>query len=177
MTVLLFITAIPHFGSRFVCALASRVAQTGYGRHSTHPGGQAFYHLAGVAACVLRAGGVAFCGGAKVKLRTFDDLVTTDLQADLSDPEFATGYLPFCLEEAQASGDGGVFLLALRDVVTAAESVAGAIQRVGKTRPSFDKSLSSKGNPQLASILRTLAAPGLRLQLVPEKETITAPSA
>ena len=103
-----------------------------------------------------------------MKLRTFDELVTTDLQGDLSDPGFAAGYLQACLDEAQAGGDMGVFLLALRDVITAMESVAGVAKRVGKTRASFYKSLSGTGNPQFATVLHTLPALGIKLQLVPD---------
>ncbi len=101
-----------------------------------------------------------------MKLRTFDELVTTDLRDDLRDSDFAAGYLQACLDEAQVSGNIGVFLLALRDVITANESVGGMAERVGKTRASFYKSLSAKGNPQFATILHTLPALGMRLQLV-----------
>ena len=103
-----------------------------------------------------------------MKLRTFDELLETDLQSDLSDPSFAAGYLQACLEEAQASGDMGVFLLALRDVVTATHSVAKVAKQAGKTRASFYKSFGSKGNPQFATVLQMLPALGIKLQFVPD---------
>ncbi len=59
-----------------------------------------------------------------MKLRTFDELIETDLRDDLSDPEFASGYLQLCLEEAQAHDNIGIFLLALRDVAKACKAVA-----------------------------------------------------
>ncbi len=114
-----------------------------------------------------------------MKLRTFEELVETDLRGDLSDPDFAAGYLQACLEEAQAGGDIGVFLLALRDVITATESVADVARRVGRTRASFYKSLSGKGNPQFVTVLQTLPALGIRVQLVPDdgaaRERATVP--
>ena len=100
-----------------------------------------------------------------MKLRTFDDLIETDLKDDLSDPEFALGYLQACLEEAQTSDDMGVFLIALLDVAKARGSVASVAERAGKTRASFYKSLSEKGNPEFATIARTLPLLGMKFQV------------
>ena len=102
-----------------------------------------------------------------MKLRTFDEYVETDLRDDLNDPEFALGYLQACLEEAQSVGDTGIFLIALRDVARAQESVAVVAERAGKTRTSFYKSLSGAGNPEFATVLRALPTLGMKLQVVP----------
>ena len=106
-----------------------------------------------------------------MKLRTFDELIETDLKGDLADPDFAVGYLQACLNEAQESGDVGVFLVGLRDVITAKESVARVAEQVGKTRSSFYKSLSGQGNPQFATVLHTLPVLGVKLQVVPSTPT------
>ena len=111
-----------------------------------------------------------------MKLRTFDSLIETDLKEDLSDPEFAVGYLQACLDEAQANDDVGVFLVALLDVARARGSVASVAQRAGKTRASFYKSLSSKGNPQFATVVRALPLLGMKLQVVPVSERDIVPS-
>lgn len=101
-----------------------------------------------------------------MKLRTFEDLITTDLKDDLSDPEFAVGYLQASLEEAQAEGDLGVFLVALRDVAMAQESMANVAKSAGVSRASFYKTLSSKGNPEFNTIVRVLSPLGMKLQVV-----------
>ena len=114
---------------------------------------------------------------ARMRLRTFDDLVVTDLRDDFSNPEFAQGYLQACLEEAQAHDDIGIFLIGLMDVTRARDSVAGVAEQAGKTRASFYKSLSGTGNPAFATIFRTLPALGLKFHLVAaEPDTAAKPA-
>ena len=101
-----------------------------------------------------------------MKLRTIEEVIDTDFREDLADPAFAVGYLQASLEEAQAHGDFGVFLMAVRDVAKARDSVARVAAHVGKTRSSFYKSLSHSGNPEFATVALTLPALGFRLQVV-----------
>ena len=104
-----------------------------------------------------------------MRLRTFDEVLESDLGSDLRDPEFAVGYLQAALDEAEQGEDIGVFLLALRDVVRAQGTVAEVAEQVGRTRASFYKSLSESGNPQFATVLHILPALGMKLQVVARK--------
>ncbi len=92
---------------------------------------------------------------------------TADNKSELSDPGLAAAYLQSSLEEAQEDDDPGVFLEALLDVVKATESDEDLAERVARARSSFYKSLSSKGNPGFATVLRLLPTLGLRFEVVP----------
>ena len=78
----------------------------------------------------------------------------------LKDPQEAAAYLDATLEE----GDTEVFLLALRDV---AEARLGGMttlaQQTSLNRETLYRTLSEKGNPELASLDKLLHAVGLRL--------------
>ena len=78
----------------------------------------------------------------------------------LKDPQEAAAYLDAALED----GDTEVFLLALRDV---AEARLGGMttlaQQTGLNREALYRTLSEKGNPELASLDKLLHAVGLRL--------------
>ncbi len=78
----------------------------------------------------------------------------------LKDPQEAAAYLDAALED----GDIEVFLLALRDV---AEARLGGMttlaQQTGLNRETLYRTLSEKGNPELASLDKLLHAVGLRL--------------
>ncbi len=74
------------------------------------------------------------------------------------------------MDEAQANDDIGVFLMALLDVAKARGSVASVAERAGKTRSSFYKSLSRTGNPEFATVARTLPSLGMKLQIVSAKD-------
>ncbi len=78
----------------------------------------------------------------------------------LKDPQEAAAYLDAALED----GETEVFLLALRDV---AEARLGGMttlaQQTGLNRETLYRTLSEKGNPELASLDKLLHAVGLRL--------------
>ncbi len=78
----------------------------------------------------------------------------------LKDPQEAAAYLDAALED----GETEVFLLALRDV---AEARVGGMttlaQQTGLNRETLYRTLSEKGNPELASLDKLLHAVGLRL--------------
>jgi probable addiction module antidote protein len=78
----------------------------------------------------------------------------------LKDPQEAAAYLDAALED----GDTEVFLLALRDV---AEARLGGMttlaQQTGLNRETLYRTLSEKGNPELASLGKLWHAVGLRL--------------
>ena len=98
------------------------------------------------------------------------------LRARLEDPQEAAAYLDAALEE----GSQDVFLLALRDVAEARlGSMSELAQQSGMNRESLYRTLSDKGNPELASLEKLLHAVGLRLSVQvgvePHAEPVTGP--
>jgi probable addiction module antidote protein len=88
-------------------------------------------------------------------LRDFRDW----LLADLKDPKAAVGYLNAALED----DDRRVFLLALRDVADAWGGMKKLSTKAKLNRESLYRTLSKKGNPELASLTAMLESMGLRL--------------
>ena len=84
----------------------------------------------------------------------------------LKDPQEAAAYLDAALED----GETEVFLLALRDV---AEARVGGMttlaQQTGLNRETLYRTLSEKGNPELASLDKLLHAVGLRLAVAVDR--------
>jgi probable addiction module antidote protein len=78
------------------------------------------------------------------------------LADDLSDPEFAAGYLEGCLEDGPE-----VFLVALRDVVKANGGMSALAKEVAASRPSLYQTLSSQGNPEFRTLQAVLESVGL----------------
>jgi probable addiction module antidote protein len=80
----------------------------------------------------------------------------------LKDPREAAAYLDAALED----GNTEVFLLALRDVAEARLGGVGMLaQQTGLNRETLYRTLSEKGNPELASLDKLLHAVGLRLAI------------
>jgi probable addiction module antidote protein len=90
--------------------------------------------------------------------RDFNEL----LKIELKDPEFATGYL----NEALASGDKKVFLLALRHVIDARGNVKGFAEESDVSRQSIYRMLSQEGNPTWDSLYALLEAMGFKMQVI-----------
>lgn len=88
-------------------------------------------------------------------LRDFRDW----LLEDLKDPKAAVGYLNAALED----DDRRVFLLALRDVADAWGGMKKLSTKAKLNRESLYRTLSKKGNPELASLTAMLESLGLRL--------------
>ena len=83
------------------------------------------------------------------------------LKVKLKDPEIATGYL----NEALASGDKKVFLLALRHVVDARGNIKGFAEEYDIPRQSIYRMLSEEGNPTWGSLYDLLESLGFHLQV------------
>lgn len=80
----------------------------------------------------------------------------------LQDPQEAAAYLDAALKE----GDQDGFLLALRDVAEARlGGMSELAQQSGLNREALYRTLSAKGNPELASLAKLLHAVGLRLSV------------
>jgi probable addiction module antidote protein len=80
------------------------------------------------------------------------------LKASLMDPDEAVSYLDAALEE----NDQAVFLLALRDIAEA-RGFSRVAQEALLNRENLYRMLSSRGNPQLSSLITLLRSLGLRL--------------
>ena len=82
----------------------------------------------------------------------------------LKDPIEAVEYLNAALEE----GDPEVFLLALRDVVDSHGGMSKLAASTSLNRENLHRMLSTKGNPELISLLTVLNAVGFRLAVEPK---------
>jgi len=87
-----------------------------------------------------------------------------DLINALKNPREASAYLNAAMEE----GDRAVFLLALRNVAEAQGGMAALARKTRMNRESLYRMLSSKGNPEIRSILTLLNSMELRLVVEPK---------
>jgi probable addiction module antidote protein len=88
---------------------------------------------------------------------------TEVIKEDLKDPAFAASYL----NEALNSGDKGIFLLALRDVIDARGTIKGFAEKADIPRPSIYRMLSEEGNPTMETITAIFEAIGFKMQVIP----------
>ena len=88
------------------------------------------------------------------------------LKESLKDPNEAAAYLNAALED----GSQEVFLMALRDVAEA-KGISRIARQSKLNRENLYRILSSKGNPQLASLRSVLQSIGLKL-IVEAEESI-----
>ncbi len=93
----------------------------------------------------------------KREFRDFNQILKIKLQ----DPEIAIGYL----NEALASGDKKVFLLALRHVIDARGNIKGFAEESEVPRQSIYRMLSEDGNPTWDRLYTLLEAMGFKMQL------------
>lgn len=87
-----------------------------------------------------------------------------DPVAHLDSEEAIAAYLAAALED----GDPAVVTAALGDIARA-KGMTRVARKAGLGRESLYKALSPDGNPELATVLRVIAALGLKLQAVPAK--------
>jgi len=76
-----------------------------------------------------------------------------------ADPAHAATFLAAALE----TGDPGDLMQALRDIADARGGIAQLAEQTGLRRETLYRTLSTRGNPQLSSLLAILKANGLRL--------------
>jgi probable addiction module antidote protein len=81
------------------------------------------------------------------------------LLEDLTDPDYAAGYLTAALEEGE-----DVFLLAVRDVADAHGGVGRLAEGTSLNRENLYSMLSERGNPRLSSLLSVLRELGVEIQ-------------
>jgi probable addiction module antidote protein len=85
-----------------------------------------------------------------------------DLAEHLADAEDMAAYLEAALED----GDPRVVAAALGDIARA-KGMTQVARDTGLGRESLYKALSPDGNPELATVLKVVAALGLQLRAVP----------
>ena len=85
-----------------------------------------------------------------------------DAAAHLKTKKDRAAYLACALNE----GDSALISAALGDIARA-EGMAKIARKTGLGRESLYKTLSTDGNPELATLLKVFNAIGLRLQAVP----------
>lgn len=81
----------------------------------------------------------------------------------LKDSEYAAAYLNACLEESFEAKDMGIFQLAVRDVVEANGGMAEISSKMGVSRESFYRSLSTKGKSRFSTLVSAIRACGINL--------------
>jgi len=89
-----------------------------------------------------------------------------DLIQALKDPREAAAYLSAAIED----GDREVFLLALRNVAEAQGGMTAVARRAHMNRESLYRMLSSRGNPEIRSILALLSSMKLKVTIEPEQK-------
>lgn len=100
----------------------------------------------------------------KIKHRDYEE----SLIESLRDPQEALAYLNAALMDE----DQRVFLLALKDVLTAQNiDISAFAQESQITRQNIYRMLSKKGNPRWESLTSLLNALGLQVHLSPKKRT------
>jgi len=93
------------------------------------------------------------------KIKTYQE----DLIEALKDPREAAAYLTAAIEE----GDRAVFLLALRNIAEAQGGMSALAQKAHMNRENLYRMLSSKGNPEIKSLLQLLNSMNLKLTIEP----------
>jgi probable addiction module antidote protein len=81
----------------------------------------------------------------------------------LQDPKEAAAYLNAALEDE----DSRVFLIALKDIAEAHGGIAKLSKETDLNRESLYKTLSSRGNPRLHSLVAILQACNLNISIKP----------
>ncbi|GAB1387637.1 putative addiction module antidote protein [Melaminivora sp.] len=91
-----------------------------------------------------------------------DTSYTDTLREALKNPEEAAAFIDAAIEQ----GDSAALLVALRHVA-AAHGMAEITRAAGMGEKTLFQTLSDKGNPTLQTLVRVLAAMGLRLSVAP----------
>ena len=90
-----------------------------------------------------------------------------DLLTELREsPEFAAEYLSAAFADSR-----GAFLVALRDVIEARNSMAKVAAQAGVNRETLYRTLSASGNPTLATLDSIRSVLGLNLEFKPKRVT------
>lgn len=101
------------------------------------------------------------------KLSGFPDFHDVMMQSFRDHPEDLDTYLQVAIEDYENERNLEAFLLTLRTIVEAKESMTSLANKTNLSRQALYKALSSKGNPRLDTIWSILNALGYRLCIKP----------
>jgi probable addiction module antidote protein len=87
-----------------------------------------------------------------------------DLQDGLTTPEDCAAFIEAAIEEA---GDDPAFMALVIGEVARARGMAQTARDAGLSREGLYKALAADGNPSWATIVKVLAALGLRIHVAP----------
>jgi len=100
------------------------------------------------------------------QLRSFEEATVEHFR---NHPGEIAPYLDVALEESEKDGNWEAFLLALRIAVEATAGIGGGAEKLGRSRTSLYKTLSSRGNPRWATVEAILEQVGCRLSVQPRE--------
>ena len=86
-----------------------------------------------------------------------------NLARELQDPEFASCYLKYALEENGVEG----FLIALGNAIRANQGMSQLTTKTELGRESLYRAFSESANPQFSMVYKTLSALGLQISIEP----------
>ena len=99
------------------------------------------------------------------RLREYQDFHKTMIENLRKHPEDIETYLEVVLEDYEKERDTEAFLLALRTITEAKESMTTLAEKTKLSRQALYKALSPKGNPRLDTIWAILNALGYRITI------------
>lgn len=92
------------------------------------------------------------------------DTTRWDVQDALRSPEDCAAFVEAAIEEA---ADDPAFIALVLGEVVRSRGMTQTAQDVGMSREGLYKALSPQGNPSFATVLKVLAALGLRMRVAP----------
>ena len=101
------------------------------------------------------------------KISGYPDFHDVMMQSFRDHPEDLDSYLQVAIEDYENERNLDAFLLALRTIAEAKDSMTGLAKKTNLSRQALYKALSSKGNPRLDTIWSILNALGYRLCIKP----------
>lgn len=96
--------------------------------------------------------------------RDFHEVFLEDLHQH---PEHIDLYMEVAIEDFEKDRDVDAFLLALRTIAEAKESMASLAKKTNLSRQALYKALSPKGNPRLDTLWSILNALGYSISIKP----------
>ncbi|MCC7287402.1 MAG: putative addiction module antidote protein [Burkholderiaceae bacterium] len=92
------------------------------------------------------------------------ETIRWEVQDALRSPEDCAAFVEAAIEEA---ADDPAFIALVLGEVAKARGMAQTARDAGMTREGLYKALSPQGNPSFATVLKVLAALGLRMHVAP----------
>lgn len=91
------------------------------------------------------------------------------LLESLRNPADAAAFINVAVEEALADDDFSLFLICLRDVISAQGGMSKVARLAGLNRENLYRMLSKDGNPEFRRLTRLLDAMGFQFSITPKR--------